>query len=205
MKLAFFLVGFCLIFFRLYYKSIWPAAFNHRNRVTITIKTDGDYERIRYEGSIRLTDDETGIVSLSPEGYIQYRHNDKKMSAERDDQGHIVYDIRYDGHELSPDGDGNAIIKEALREMIVHGFDANDRMHRLYERGGDSALQAELGQLKGWGLVDMYRAFIASHQDTKGDTLHQDTKKDSLHPNAKEDSLRRDTKGDSLLLPHKGH
>jgi hypothetical protein len=176
MKLAFFLVAFCLILFRLYYKSIWPAAFGHGHRVTIVIKTDGDYERIRYEGGIRLTDDETGIASLSPEGYIQYRHNDKKMSAERDEQGHIVYDIRDDGHELSLEGGGKDIVKEALREMIVHGFDARDRMYRLYERGGDSALRSELDQLKSPGLADMYRTFIDSHHDAKVDSLHQGKK-----------------------------
>jgi len=169
MKLAFFLVGFCLIFFRMYYKSIWPAAFSHRNRVTITISTDGDYERMRYEGRIRLTDDETGIDSLSSGGLVQYRHNDKRMEAESDDHGHIIYDIRMDGRQLSPEGDGKAVIKEALRQMIVYGFGGRDRMYRLYERGGDSALRSEVDQLKSPGLAEMYRKFLASHlepQDT---------------------------------------
>lgn len=169
MKLAFFLVAFCLILFRLYYKAIWPAAFGHGQRVTITISTDGDYERIRYEGRIRLTDDETGIDSMAPGGYIQYRHNDKRLEAETDDQGHIGYDIRNDGRQLSPDGDGRSIIKEALREMIIYGFDGRERMYRLYQRGGDSALLQEVDQLKSPGLADMYRKFLASHgepQDT---------------------------------------
>jgi len=166
MKLAFFLVGFCLIFFRLYYKSIWPAAFDHRNRVTITISTDGDYERIRYEGRIRLTEDETGIDSISSGGYIQYRHNDKKLEVETDDQGHIVYAIRSNGRELSPDGEGRPIVKEALRQMIIYGFDGRERMYRLYQRGGDSALLQELDQLKSPGLADMYRKFLSSHQDS---------------------------------------
>ncbi|HEY8971921.1 MAG TPA: hypothetical protein VIM64_22620 [Puia sp.] len=166
MKLAFFLVGFCLIFFRMYYKSVWPAAFDHRQRVTITIKTDGDYERIRYEGRIRLTDDETGIAFISPGGSLQYRHNDKRLEAESDDQGRIIYEIRSDGRQLSPEGDGKLIIKEALRQMIIHGFDARDRMHRLYQRGGDSALRSEVDQLKSPGIADMYRKFLASHQDT---------------------------------------
>jgi len=167
MKLAFFLVAFCLILFRMYYKSIWPAAFAHRNRTTITISTDGDYERIRYEGRIRLTDDETDIASISSGGSIQYRQNDKRVEAVGDDQGHITYDIRDDGRQLSPEGDGKVIIKEALRQMIVYGFDARDRMYRLYQRGGDSALLRELDQLKSQGLADMYRKFLASpHQDS---------------------------------------
>jgi len=164
MKMAFFLVGFCLILFRMYYKFIWPAAFDHRHRVTITIKTDGDYEQILYEGSIRLTDDETGIVRISSGGYIQYRHNDKRLEAESDAQGHISYDIRSNGRQLSPDGDGEPVIKEALRQMIVYGFDGRGRMYRLYQRGGDSALLHELDQLKSPGLADMYRKFLSSHQ-----------------------------------------
>jgi len=70
----------------------------------------------------------------------------------------------FNGRELSPEGDGKPVIKEALRQMIVYGFDARDRMHRLYQRGGDSALQSELDQLKSPGLADMYRKFLASHQ-----------------------------------------
>jgi len=164
MKLAFFLVGFCLIFFRMYYKSIWPAAFAHRQRVTITISTDEDYERIRYEGRIRLTDDETGIAFISPGGSIHYRHNDKRLQAESDDQGRIIYEISSDGRQLSPEGDGKPVIKEALRQMIVYGFDAHDRMYRLYQRGGDSALRSEVDQLKSPGVADMYRKFLASHE-----------------------------------------
>jgi len=166
MKLAFFLVGFCLVLFRLYYKSIWPAAFDHANRVTITISTDGDYERMRYEGRIRLTADETGIDSISPGGYIQYRHNDKRLEVETDEHGHIVYYIHNDGRQQSPDGDGRPIVEEALRQMIIYGFDGRERMYRLYQRGGDSALRQELDQLKSPGLADMYRKFLSSHQDS---------------------------------------
>jgi len=163
MKLAFFLVAFCLLLFRMYYKSIWPAAFDHPHRTSITISTDGDYERIRYEGGIRLTDDETDIAFISSGGCIQYRHNDKRLLVESDAQGHIIYDIRNDDQQLSPDGDGKAVIKEALRQMIVYGFDGRDRMLRLYQRGGDSALRSELHQLKAPGLADMYRKFLDSH------------------------------------------
>jgi hypothetical protein len=164
MKLAFFLVAFCLVLFRMYYTSIWPAAFGHRHRTTITISTDGDYERIRYEGGITLTDDETGIKGISSGGSVQYRHNDLRLEAESDRPGHIVYDIRNKDGELAPEGDGKAVIKEAIRQMIVYGFDARNRMYRLYERGGDSALRSELDQLKSAGLADMYRKFLDSHQ-----------------------------------------
>ncbi|HVV03618.1 MAG TPA: hypothetical protein VHC96_05310 [Puia sp.] len=175
MKLAFFLVAFCLILFRMYYKSIWPAAFAHRHRTSITISTDGDYEQIRYEGRIRLTEDEAGIAFISPGGSIRYRHNDLRLEAESDDQGHVVYDIRNNGRDLSPEGDGRFVIKEALRQMIVYGFDARGRMDRLYQRGGDSALRSELDQLKGPGLADMYRKFLASHQESQ-DTVRPEDK-----------------------------
>jgi hypothetical protein len=163
MKMAFFLVAFCLILFRLYYKAIWPWAF-HPNRVTITISTDGDYERIRYEGRITLTDDETGITGISSGGMVQYRHNDLRLEAESDQSGHIIYEIRNKDGELAPEGDGKAAIKEALRQMIVYGFDARERMYRLYQRGGDSAVRSELDQLKSPGLADMYRKFLDARQ-----------------------------------------
>ncbi|HEY4208843.1 MAG TPA: hypothetical protein VGM31_18585 [Puia sp.] len=163
MKLAFFLLGFCLVLFRWYYGSFWPGLFS-QHRVTITISTDGDYERIRYDGRIRLTDDETGIAAISSEGYIEYRHNDRRLEAESDEQGHIIYDIHSHGRQLSPEGEGQAVVKEALRQMILYGFDGRDRMLRLYRRGGDSALRGELDQLKSPGLAGMYRTFMDSHK-----------------------------------------
>ena len=163
MKLAFFLVGFFLIFLRIIYDTEWSGDKN-RNRVTITISSDDDYEQIRYIGRIVLTEDETGIVRIAPGGYIKYRHNDLRLRAESDPQGNITYDIRNDGRPLAPQGEGKNVIKEALREMIVHGFDAHERMLRVYKNGGDSALAHEIDRMKDPGLSQMYREFLASHQ-----------------------------------------
>ena len=110
-------------------------------------------------------DDETGIAYISRGGSVQYRHNDLRLEAEPDHEGRIVYDIRNKDRQLSPEGDGKAVIKEAIREMIVNGFDARGRMLRLYQRSGDSALRSELGEMKAPGLADMYRKFLLSHQE----------------------------------------
>jgi hypothetical protein len=170
MKLAFFLVAFYLILFRVYYKSIWPGVWTN-GRVSITISNGDDYEQIRYMGKIRLTEDESGIASISPGGYIKYRHNDIRLTAEGDIQGHITYDIRNDGRRLTPADDGRNVIHEALGEMIAYGFDARGRMLRVYNRGGDSALQVEMARMKSSGIADMYRTFLASHQPANNDSL----------------------------------
>ena len=170
MKLAFFLVGFCLIFLRVFYDAEWSGDKN-RNRVTITISIDDDYEQIKYLGRIVLTEDETGIARIAPGGYIKYRHNDWRLRAESDLQGNITYDIRNDGDPLTAEGKGKEVIKEALREMILHGFDARERMLRVYNSGGDSALAREMGLMKEAGLSHMYREFLASHQHNKEDSL----------------------------------
>jgi len=161
MKLTFFLIAFCLIFLRVYFKMPWTGNGNKDN-VTITIRSDDDYEQIKYGGKIELNEDETAIRNISPGGYIKYRHNDVRLLAEGGIQEKISYDIRDHGEPLNTDAAGKRVIREALREMTAFGFGGRDRMMRIYERGGNRALLAELDHLRSTDVSRMYLDYVVS-------------------------------------------
>ncbi len=163
MKLIFFLIGFFLIFLRIYLHSLWAGAGDNHS-VTITISNGDDYEKIKYSGQITLTEDEAGIRSMTPGGYIQYRKNDIRLKAESDLQGNITYDIRNDDRPLTPESEGKPVIREAVGEMIAYGFDGKRRMMRIYERGGDSAVLSAMAKLKNGRLANEYRDFVRHHK-----------------------------------------
>ncbi|MDO6432600.1 hypothetical protein Q4E93_18485 [Flavitalea sp. BT771] len=161
MKLTFFLIAFCLVFLRVYFKTPWTGN-GDKNHVSITIKSGDDYEQIKYAGKIELSEDERAIRSISPGGYIKYRHNEVRLLAEGGIQEKISYEIRDHGEELDADAEGRRVVREALREMIAFGFGGRDRMMRLYEKGGNRALLDELDHLRSTDVSRRYLDFVLS-------------------------------------------
>ena len=155
MKLIFFLVAFSLIFIRAYF-LLSDHADEKKGVFTITIETNGDYEQIKYAGQIKLTDDETGFKSISPGGYVKFRKNDTRFTAQSNITGEISYTLSDDGQPVPPDDKGKSIIRGAIQEMIAYGFDGTARMERLYQQGGSAALINALDHLKDAGLMGRY-------------------------------------------------
>jgi hypothetical protein len=149
MKMIFFLIAFCLVSVRYYFS--WAGKERQKRGVTesdIVIKSDNFYEEINYSGKFQLSEDEGGFKSISPGGYFKFRKNEIKVKAESDLRGEIEYFI-YDGkNKLSPDGDGKLFISTAIKEMIYWGYDADQRMERVYQRGGVQALLSEVDSIK---------------------------------------------------------
>lgn len=155
MKLTFFLIAFSLVFIRAYF-SLHGHDDKGKGNVTITIENGDDYEQIKYSGKIVLADDETSFKSISPGGYVKFRKNNVKLTAESNITGEIKYTLYDDDQLLPPGNNSQKIIASAIKEMIAYGFDARGRMERLYLKGGKAALINEIGNIKDAGLVNMY-------------------------------------------------
>jgi hypothetical protein len=155
MKLFFFLLAFCLITARVYFS--WAGESNKDKSFSdIVMRSDGFEEEIKYAGKIRLLDDETGFKSISPGGYIKFKRNEETVKAESNLKGEIEYSI-YDGKEqLDYSGSGKELVALAIREMIAWGYDANNRMLRLYQKGGNSSLLQAFDSLKSDPVKVMY-------------------------------------------------
>jgi hypothetical protein len=122
----------------------------------MTIRSDHFIEEIKYSGKFELTEDETGFKSISPGGYLKYRRNEITVKAESNLKGTIEYHIYEGTNDLTGNEKGKALIKEAIREMIAWGFDANARMERIYMKGGSRALLGEIDSLKSDPVKNLY-------------------------------------------------
>src|ERR1700689_523303 len=71
----------------------------HRGNAIIVNDGENDLS-IYYSGEIKFNDDETKIQSISPDGYIHYKKNDRKLIAECDYHGQIKYELSDNGRQL---------------------------------------------------------------------------------------------------------
>ncbi len=146
MKLTFFLIAFSLIFLRFYFGATRHG--NSNEEGNMTIKSEGLIEQMDWSGRITLSDDETIIKNISPGGYLKYRNNEKKMIAESNTRGEVTYELYNDNEKLPLNDSSKKLIAAYIKEMISWGFDAEGRVERIYKRGGDSALLAEMANIK---------------------------------------------------------
>ncbi|HSC39678.1 MAG TPA: hypothetical protein VLD19_17455 [Chitinophagaceae bacterium] len=172
MKLTFFLIAFSLVFVRTYLSctGTWHAN-NNNVEGNMTIISDNYREEIRWSGIIKLNDDETGIASITPGGYVKYRLNDKKMVAESNLQGEISYSLYNDGDRITIDSNGQKFISHAVEQLVAAGFDAAKRVDRIYQKGGDSALLAETDKQKTDQLKMMYLQRVFAHDSLRDSLL----------------------------------
>jgi hypothetical protein len=155
MKITFFLIAFCLVFARLYlgWTGHWR---NGGSDGTMTISNDDDDVEIKWSGKVNFNDDETAIASMTPGGYLRFRHNDEKLVAESNLQGDITYEL-YDGRaRLVLDEKGQRFLAHSIHEMIEYGYDAKGRIDRIYKKGGTQALLEEEEKLKSDNMKGMY-------------------------------------------------
>lgn len=134
------------------------------HRGNVMIMNDGENElSISYSGEIKFNDDETGIQSITPDGYLHYKKNDRKLNAECDYHGQIKYELSDNGRSIDLNSeDGKKILAIAIRDMINVGFDAKGRLQRIYAKGGNHAVLNEIDNLKSDFVKAMYMDFLIS-------------------------------------------
>lgn len=166
MKLTFFLIAFFLVLLRV---CVFLPGHNDSDHGTMVIKSDNYIEEIRWSGRVRLSEDERSIAEMPPGAYLKFRENDQTLTAESNLQGEISYSL-YDGHDNLPLNDsGRRFIAGVLHKMIDLGFYSDGRAQRIYRKGGDSALLAELTRIRMGANRDSYLDLLF-----KSDSLTRD-------------------------------
>jgi general stress protein CsbA len=104
--------------------SIMMLTSCHRGYRTTTLVVNSDKfsMKIKYAGQIIFNDDSTAIKSISPEGYLIYRKNEKELTAESDPKGQLTVELYDDGKKMAFDDNGKKIMADAVKEMIVQGI-----------------------------------------------------------------------------------
>lgn len=128
-----------------------------------------DKLEINYFGEIKFTDDETAIQSISKNGYLDYKKNDKGLRLTHDEQGKMKCVMFMDGHKVNPASpEGKKFMAEAIQEMISVGFDAQGRINRLVKKGGLRAVLNEVDHIDGDFVKSLYLEYLIS-----SDSIHQ--------------------------------
>ena len=144
------------------------ASCHHRGN-RMVINDGGTRIEINYSGEIKFTDDETAIKSISHNGYLKYRKNAKRLLVHSLAKGDLKLELFDNGRKINPaDSDGKIFLADAIKEMISVGFDAKERMQRIFKKGGGRAILNEVAQVKGDFIKSMYLEFLLSV-----DTLQQ--------------------------------
>ncbi len=196
MKAEYFVVIFCLLFAGAYFTYAKRLNGWGNNDSSIVISGDNFYEEIKYSGRIDFSDDETSFKSITPGGYINFRKNEDRVIAKSNKRGLITYELSEGDNKLTLDSNGRKLITEAVKEMIALGIDANQRMERIYKKGGNRALMNELGNLKNDNVKRMYFEHILKSDSLSSDDLSMLAKKVSTYFGSdqdKEDVLKRFT------------
>lgn len=122
---------------------------NSQDETSINLKDDNTSMQIKHSGTIKLNDNETAIVSISPGGYLRYTNNGRELSAKGEDNNTITYALRENGGQLNAqDAAGQRFIAQTLREMHSYGYNLASRRDALYQAGGYKAVLNEIASLK---------------------------------------------------------
>ncbi|MBX2925284.1 MAG: hypothetical protein KF746_23990 [Chitinophagaceae bacterium] len=142
----------------------------HENR--IVVNEGNNHLEISYQGDIQFTDDETSIESMSPDAYLEFRDNHKKLYARNNYHGEIEYRLYDDGRKIDPeDPEGEILLRDAIKKMIDIGFNAEGRMQHIYEKGGAPALLEATVKVPGDFLKGRYLSYLFAHGDPDRDDL----------------------------------
>lgn len=69
------------------------AACQQGKTTSMVTKSDNLYQKISYSGRVVFNKDQTGIESIAKDGFVKFERNGRKMEAETDGKGSIVYDF----------------------------------------------------------------------------------------------------------------
>jgi len=119
-----------------------------------------DYE-VQAKGDITVTDDDKGIKSISPGGYLKISKktfgNKRSLVIESSASGKLSYNY-YEGNRETPfDPEGKAWLADVLLDVIrMSGIDAEGRTKRIYQKSGINGFLDEVDQISSNSVSGLY-------------------------------------------------
>ena len=90
-------------------------------RRTVRIKNGNESLKIEYNGEVFFNAEGTAIEEISPGGYVKYRRNDKKFTAQSVDSGNVTYELYFGDRRLDlKDSAAKEFFKSAMEEIVDH-------------------------------------------------------------------------------------
>lgn len=129
-----------------------------------------NYLDVKYDGEIRVSDDDRSIVSISPGGYLKINiktfGNSRELVIDSDSKGILSYEYREGKKEVPFEPEGRLWLEDILLDVIrSSGLDAAGRTGRIYERGGLDAVLDEISNIPGNSVKGMYFSALLENQE----------------------------------------
>ncbi len=87
---------------------------------TTTINIDGKI-KIEYSGDIKLNSSKTAFSSISPNGYVEYKNEDRKLVVESDTNGYISYKINGHTKTTTLSTEDKTFVANSIDDMLSKG------------------------------------------------------------------------------------
>jgi beta-lactamase regulating signal transducer with metallopeptidase domain len=127
---------------------------------SITWSSDRCSGSARIEGTVRMSDDLTGIASISSGGLFRIEEDDgnhERRLTVRPGNGQLEYQYRVDGREAEFDAGGRAWLAQALTALYRNtGFAAAERVDHLLRTQGAQGVINEVGLLRSDYVQSVY-------------------------------------------------
>ncbi len=128
-----------------------------------------NYIDVKYDGDIRVSDNDRSIISISPGGYLKIEirtfGNSRELIVNSDSKGRLTYEFREGRQDVPFEPEGRKWLEDILLDVIrSSGIDASGRTARLYSRGGLDAVQDEISLIKSNSVMGMYYSALLEEQ-----------------------------------------
>ncbi len=124
---------------------------------------------VKYDGKVRVSDDDRSIKSISPGGYLKISirtfGNSRELLVNSDSRGKLTYEFREGRNEVPFEPEGRRWMEDVLLDVIrSSGIDAAGRTARIYSRGGLDAVLDEISYIHSNSVMGMYFSALLDNQ-----------------------------------------
>jgi len=114
---------------------------------------------MKWRGDFRINDTEDFFIAKDDDGYLKlstdFDGDDRSIKIDVDD-GELKYTYKVEGDERELDSDGKKWLKTAISALLESGYDAENRVARLYKKGKSKAVFAVIDDFESDYVRRMY-------------------------------------------------
>ncbi|KQC29072.1 hypothetical protein AAY42_03525 [Flagellimonas eckloniae] len=136
-------------------KKSTSISISNKGKTTISVNNGfGNSFHVEYRGEIKLSDDDSDVVSISPGGYMEIKKsafgNRRKIFIEPNSSGKLIKKYYVGSSERSFDSEGRKWMAEILLEVVRSTtLGSEQRVNRIYRKTGAYGVLKEIDYIGG--------------------------------------------------------
>jgi hypothetical protein len=148
---------------------------SNNGKTKMSISQNGNNFSMEYEGSIVLTEDDSDILSISDDGYVEIKKTafgSKRRVFIESDNGQLIRKYYVGSKEIDFDPEGRRWLAEILEEVVRSTtLAAEQRVDRIYLKGGAKAVLAEVGEISSDHVKARYLELLTHRKLTEKELI----------------------------------